>query len=256
MLTVGSTRKLQALQRLGHHPDTLTHTCDADVDQLYTQLSSTWGTCEETRQSAIEADWPLPAQWDDDDIDDPDAQPYWETCKRGHPRTRANTYVHLNRGRMDRRCRVCTRTGRQGKPKVKITRRPPERRQRTTTASARLREAIVTLAPQMPAKAIAQQLDVTVHVVNGHLRRSGVKAVNCRPVRQPDVCPRYHTYDGRTAAGFRTCSKCVEHRQSLKGRREDALYAAWLAHPAQTYAEVARDLPISQEYLRRIVLGR
>lgn len=209
-LSIGSQRRIQALMRLGHpfNPNGLT---EADVHQLYNQLSHVWGDCEHTKQEAIRNDWALPAQWDDDDLDDPDAEPWWEHCPHGHPWTHNNTYIYTNRGRVERRCIECRRgrdaTRRRTQPgrryRDRIRGKCPQghkylartdtgiklcgvctpaalrigrvRPQMTKAQSSDLRERILRIKlrdPMLPSSAIAVELGVTTDVVNGHLRRA------------------------------------------------------------------------------------
>lgn len=212
-LSIGSQRRLQALERLGHNWAVLRHHTHSDlaVTNLYDQLSHVWGDDEQAKLFAIHNDWALPAQWDDDEIDDPDAEPYWERCPRGHPWVHNNTYIYTNRGRVERRCIECRRgrdaTRRRTQPgrryRDRIRGNCPQghkylartetgiklcgvctpaalrvgriRPQMTKAQSAELRDRILRIKLRdatLPSKRIAEELGVTTDVVNGHLRRA------------------------------------------------------------------------------------
>jgi hypothetical protein len=94
--STGTRRRVQALQRIGWRAEDIaalgpwnakdavyeltkrprvTRRNAAVVVAIYDQLSMKPGPSEETRRRAIRAGWPSPLAWDDDTIDDPDAQP-------------------------------------------------------------------------------------------------------------------------------------------------------------------------------------
>lgn len=95
--TIGSSRRLQALSAIGWTLDDLVPHCGltrdtlrrirsriqtqmyrstaARIRELYDELSGTVGPSQIARDRARAAGWAPPLAWDDDTIDDPDAQP-------------------------------------------------------------------------------------------------------------------------------------------------------------------------------------
>lgn len=94
---IGTTRRLRALVAIGHSQTTLckrfgwndsnasklftgsqtrvTTATASKVAAVYEELSMTPGTCQRAKNRAKKLGWHPPLAWDDDIIDDPDAQP-------------------------------------------------------------------------------------------------------------------------------------------------------------------------------------
>lgn len=93
----GTHRRIRALMRLGHSSATIAAAAglhqrqisqillcttyvvsgtEAAIRRAYDRLSMTEGVSNRTRSRAVAAGWPPPLAWDENDIDDPAAEPY------------------------------------------------------------------------------------------------------------------------------------------------------------------------------------
>lgn len=101
--SVGTVRRINALVAVGYtqrrlaellgvtdrrvscwrRQDLVTAESAAKVDRLFRELQLTRGPSERSVAWAQRNGWPLPLQWDEEDLDDPDAQPCKLTYRKG-----------------------------------------------------------------------------------------------------------------------------------------------------------------------------